>query len=85
MRIYYHSKFIRQYKKLPDEIKILAKEKEIIFRSNPHDQRLRTHKLSGRLSGFYAFSVNYSYRVIFEFAADGVVEFYEIGDHDIYE
>ncbi len=32
-----------------------------------------------------SFSVDYSYRIIFEFATTDTVIFYEIGMHDIYE
>jgi len=49
MRIYYSSKFEREYKKLSKEIKKLAEEKETIFRNNPFDLKLDTHKLRGRL------------------------------------
>jgi hypothetical protein len=37
--------FERHYKKLPKEIKIKSEEKERIFRENPFDPRLKTHKL----------------------------------------
>ena len=85
MRIFYYSKFIRQYKKLPAEIKILVKNKELIFRDDSFDSRLKTHKLSGRLDGLYSFSINHSYRIIFRISEEGFAEFYEIGNHDIYE
>jgi plasmid maintenance system killer protein len=76
---------MKQYKKLPTNIQLLAEEKEVIFRIDPHDPRLRTHKLSGRLLGKYAFSVNNSYRVMFAFENKNLAKFYEIGNHDIYE
>ena len=85
MKILYYSKFPREFKKLPSEIKQLSAEREKIFRENPFDSRLKTHKLSGELKGFWSFSVDYSYRIIFEFADDGIVRFYSIGNHDIYE
>ena len=67
MRIYYLPKFAKQYKKLPLAIKIQAEKKEKIFRKNPFDKSLKTHKLKGELEGFWSFSVNYSYRIIFDF------------------
>ena len=85
MRIRYSPKFARQYKKLPQEIKEQAEKKETIFRKNPFDQRLRTHKLHGSQADFYSFSVTYSYRVMFSFEKGEEVVFYEIGDHDIYD
>ena len=85
MKIRYSPKFRRQYKKLPKEIKSRAEKREVIFRQNPFDPQLKTHKLHGSQEGFMAFSVDYSYRIIFEFGATDTVIFYEIGTHDIYE
>ncbi len=84
MKILYLKKFVRQYKKLPEEIQNLAEKKELLFRKNIFDPRLKTHKLSGQLSGFYAFSITNDYRIIFDIATDKSVRFYEVGTHDIY-
>lgn len=85
MRIYYSSKFEREYKKLPRHIKDLAEEKEKIFRNNPFDSRLDTHKLSGRLKEFWAFGIDHKNRIIFEFRGKYIVWFHSIGDHSIYD
>ncbi|MBM3260927.1 type II toxin-antitoxin system mRNA interferase toxin, RelE/StbE family [Candidatus Kaiserbacteria bacterium] len=86
MEIQYLSKFMRQYKKLPLSIKLLTEKRVQIFQADPFDQRLKTHKLSGSLDGFLAFSVNNEYRIIFDFGTTKeIVHFYEIGDHDIYD
>lgn len=85
MKIVYSPKFAKEYKKLPDKIKDLAEKQERYFRINPFDSRLHTHKLTGKFKGFCAFSVDYKYRIIFEFADKGLVFFLSIGDHDIYK
>ena len=85
MRVLYHPKFVREYKKLPNNIKDQAEEKEKIFRDNPFDPRIKTHKLKGPLSGFWAFLINQKYRIIFDFADKSTVHFYSVGDHDIYD
>lgn len=85
MEIRYSPKFRRQYKKLPRDIKARAEKREVIFRKDPFDRRLKTHKLHGSQEGFMSFSVDYSYRIIFEFDGADTVIFYEIGTHDIYE
>lgn len=85
MKILVLPKFIRQFKKLPPEIKKSAAQKEKFFRQNPFDPRLKTHKLQGELEGFWSFSVTYSYRIIFDFEGDETVRFYMIGNHDIYD
>lgn len=84
MKIIYSSKFAKEYKKLPRRIKLIAEKKEKIFRKDPFDSSLKTHKLSGKLKDFYSFSINYQYRVIFEFKDKGVVWFHKVGTHEIY-
>jgi len=70
---------------LPITIKDIAEKQESIFRKNPFDARLKTHKLKGRLRGFLSFSIGHKYRIIFEFSKDKqTVYFHSAGDHDIY-
>ena len=72
------------YKKLPDDIKLLIEEKENLFKNDPFDPKLKTHKLSGKLKGLWSFSVTYNIRVVFYFTNDKPVKaiFVNIGDHD---
>jgi mRNA-degrading endonuclease YafQ of YafQ-DinJ toxin-antitoxin module len=86
MDIIYFKKFEKQFKKLSLEIKLLALEKERIFKIDPFDSRLKTHKLHGKFSVYLAFSVNYKYRSVFSYADNKKdVRFHDIGTHDIYE
>ena len=84
MKIIYLQKFERDYRKMSEKIKNIAEKREKIFRKNPFDRRLKTHKLHGELSEFWSFSINYRYRVIFDFVDESTVRFYTIGKHDIY-
>ncbi len=57
-----------------------------IFTKDPFDPRLKTHKLHGKFDGYFSFSINNKYRIIFYYAEnDKDVKFYTIGTHDIYE
>ena len=85
MKIYYSSKFEREYKKLPKEIKKLAEKKEVIFRKNPFDPQLNTHKLHGRFKEYWVFSIDDKNRIIFEFAEKNIIWFHSVGDHSIYQ
>ena len=86
MEIIYSPKFAREYKKLPRDVKILAEKQEIIFRKDPFDPKLKTHKLKGKFSGFLSFSIGYKYRIIFEFSKNKkTVHFHIVGNHDIYQ
>lgn len=85
MQIRYSPKFGRQYKKLSKEVRSRAQKKEIIFRIDPFDSRLKTHKLHGVQGNLFSFWIDYSHRVIFEFIEPDTAVFYEIGTHDIYD
>lgn len=85
MKIDYSPEFARSFKKLPHELKIKFIEKEKIFRKNFRDPRLKTHKLSGKLSGYLAFWVDFKIRIIFSFADTTHIHFHAIGSHDIYK
>lgn len=85
MKIYYSSKFAKEYKRLPKKIKDLAEKRERIFRKNPHDARLKTHKLTGKLKEYWAFSIDYQYRIIFEFVEEDTIWFHSVGTHEIYK
>jgi len=79
------NRFKRSYIRLPANIQRLAVEKEDIFVENPFDPRLKTHKLKGKLKGFWSFSLTYSFGIVFEFANKEKAIFYDIGDHKIYQ
>lgn len=84
MKILYSPRFAKEYKKLPLKIKLQAESKEDIFRKDPFDSSLKTHKLSGKLKEFYSFSVNYQYRIVFHLEEEDTVVFDNIGTHEIY-
>ena len=83
MTIYYHPKFKRMYRKLDHELQKLAEEREKLFRADPFDSRLDTHKLHGRLKKFWSFEVNRKNHIMFEFDGPDVI-FLKIGDHADY-
>ena len=53
-----------------------------VFLENPSASQLRTHRLSGKLSGQCAFSIDDDYRVIFEFVSEGTVMLVDFGTHE---
>ncbi len=79
------NRFKRSLAKLPPHIQKVVIKKEAIFVNNPFDKTLKTHKLKGNLKDFWSFSVNYSFRIVFEFVKKDEVIFYDIGDHQIYQ
>jgi len=85
MKAYYSSKFADEYKKLPLKVKKIAEKKEQIFRRNPFDSQLKTHKLKGSLKGFFSFSITQKYRIIFEIIDPNTIWFHSVGGHSIYK
>ncbi|MFC2131922.1 type II toxin-antitoxin system YafQ family toxin [Bacteroidota bacterium] len=53
-----------------------------IFKENPFDDRLKTHKLSGKLNELHSFSVAFDLRVIFSFFEKDKAIFLNIGSHE---
>ena len=84
IEIYYSSKFVREYKTFPKEIKEKAKFAEKIFRQNPFHSKLETHKLGSKLNWGWSFSIDKNYRIIFEFQKKNIIWFHSVGDHSIY-
>ena len=70
-RIHKHAHLKRQFR-----------EKMALFLKEPFDSQLRTHKLSGKLKGTWAFSINDDYRVLFEFIDDDKALLIDFGTHD---
>ena len=53
-----------------------------MFAKDPFQPRLRTHKLTGRLEGLWAFSDSFNCRVIFKFLSKTEILLIDIGGHD---
>ena len=55
--------------------------------TDPFHPTLKTHKLSGEFTGIWACSIDYSYRILFEFVTnpeegEDAILLLNIGDHD---
>ena len=80
----YTPHFSRALNGLPNQIQDLLTKKDSVFRENPFDGRLKTHQLRGKLKGYWSYSVNYHYRVLFKFVSDSNVIYIDVGTHEIY-
>ena len=84
MEIEYSAHFKDTYQKIGPQIQQKAEKGEVLFRKDPFDPRLKTHKLHGKLKEFYSFSIDRRNRIVFKFVARFRAVFLDIGDHDIY-
>jgi addiction module RelE/StbE family toxin len=85
MTIAYSSSFKRAFKKriknrAETEVKFWEMLK--LFLETPFDERLKTHKLSGKLRDLWSFTIEYDVRVIFYFAEEQKAIFVDVGKHD---
>lgn len=85
MEVFYTSRFEREAKKVPRHLRKTVEQRVETFKQNPFDSRLKTHKLTGALKEFWSFSIDYHYRIIFEFVDSEKALFHSIGDHSIYD
>lgn len=83
--IKYKPTFVRQYKKLSEALKTEVKERIELLKEDPKHTFLKTHKLKGRLAGFWSCSVNYSHQMIFEYEDKNTIVLLSVGDHDVYK
>jgi mRNA-degrading endonuclease YafQ of YafQ-DinJ toxin-antitoxin module len=81
--VYYSSTFKKHAKKHPHLKTKIIKRIEM-FQSDPFNPSLKTHKLTGKLKGYYAFSVDYQTRIMFEFLDKDSVAMIDVGTHGIY-
>lgn len=78
-------RFKKSFRRLHSRIQKKAIEKTTIFKINPFNARIDTHKLHGEKKEEWAFSIDYSYRISFIFLEGDKVIFTDIGTHDIYK
>lgn len=77
--------FLREFKKLPADIKKLCKKQETIFADNWLDQRLHAKRIK-ELPGAYSFRVTRRYRTLFYFRGSDTAVFFNIGHRkDVYD
>ena len=85
MLISYKPSFVREFKKLPNELQEEALERIDLFKNVKNHKKLKVHKLKGRLKGFHSFSVTYSHRIVFSYESKEEIVFLAIGDHSVYK
>jgi len=85
LKITWDQGFKRIYKKkikTDDDLKKRFWDTVELFSKTPFNPRLRTHKLTGKLEGLWAFSVAFDYRVVFKLLDKDEVLLIDIGGHD---
>lgn len=79
------SRFRRSFRRMPKLVQVDFQVAIDCFKSEPFHPTLRTHKLSGALSGRYSFCLRDGYRVLIEFMSHNIVLLVNVGSHDDYK
>ena len=87
MEVSYAPIFLRTLRALPSALQEEAIEKIERFKDSKHHESLKVHKLRGRLSDCFGFSVNYAIRIVFEYSDTKPkrARLLAIGDHSVYD
>lgn len=85
MEVTYSPRFLRQLKKLNKPLQDEVVEKIELFKDVTNHKQLKVHSLHGKFQTYHSFSVNYAYRIIFDYVSKNEVVLLKVGDHDIYD
>ncbi len=75
-------RILKKWRKKHPELIDRFQQKLTLFTNEPFHPSLRTHSLSGNLSGYWSISINYDQRLIFQFLSDTKVLLIDLGTHD---
>jgi plasmid maintenance system killer protein len=83
--VLFKPKFIKRFGSLENALQEEILEKIELLKDSDNHKQLKVHKLHGVLKMYYSFSVNYEYRIIFEYLSKKEVALLSVGDHNIYK
>jgi mRNA-degrading endonuclease YafQ of YafQ-DinJ toxin-antitoxin module len=83
-RIAYYPGAVREYKKFPVILQEKVKETFELLKDKSNHEKIKVHKLKGKLQNHFSCSVDYSNRIIFYIKEDEI-RIVSIGNHDIYK
>lgn len=81
VRIEYHPRFKKQYKKLPSSVQALFEQRIKLLIIEPDNPTLRVHALKAEYEGYLSMNVTGDIRALFYYEGTNVVVFGFIGTH----
>ncbi len=73
---------LKKWRKKHPDLMPLFEKRLLQFCEEPFHPSLRTHSLTGNLQGYWAFSINYQYRLVFTFLSESEALIINVGTHD---
>ena len=84
MEVLFTARFLRSFKKLSSDVQDDCYRAIDIFKKQANLEKIKFHKLHGKMNGLYSFSVNFSFRIIVK-KEKKAVYFMDIGSHTLYK
>ena len=81
IRLEYHSKFKKQYKKLKPAQRKRFTEALELFQNDPYHQDLYNHSLTGEWTGYRSIAFGGDWRVHYEMLDENTAYFVAVGTH----
>lgn len=81
MRIKYSKKFKKQYSKLSPKLQKRTKGAISLWASNPNNESLRLHQLSGKMRRFHSIDITGDVRALYEVIDKEVYLYQMVGTH----
>ncbi|HEX9721664.1 MAG TPA: type II toxin-antitoxin system mRNA interferase toxin, RelE/StbE family [Candidatus Paceibacterota bacterium] len=86
MKLYFHKKFEKQYKRLRKNEQQRVQERIILFRENRFHPILENHPLQGKYVGHHSINIGGDLRALFKQVGADEYWFVKIGTHsELYE
>ena len=81
LKVYYSTKFKKQYKKLPPKTREHFQERLVLFLEDKNNPQLHIHKLSGKYDGLWSMNVTGNVRAVFDAYYKNAIIFVAVGSH----
>jgi len=81
VKIFFHRRFTKQYRKIPAKIKLRFEERIALFGHDPFDPSLHNHALGGIFKGYRSIDITGDVRALYKALDEETVEFAFIGTH----
>lgn len=81
MIVHTHKRFDKSFLKLHKDMKKKVIERIMLFRDEPNNHLLNTHKLHADYIGYSSFNVTGDVRVVFRYINTNTVELVYVGTH----
>ena len=82
MKVGLSEHFRKRAKRLSSKERVFLDERTLLFQENPNNPKLRNHPLTGKLKGYFAFSITRGKRVKYMWIEKDAVIFVDVGSHD---